>query len=261
MLKKLMKYDIKKMTRIIIFMYAISIALAGITRLIYIGKDIQFLNILGGIFAGLTYSAIANVLINTFIHIINIFIQSFYKDQSYLTHTLPLKKNKLLLSKYLSGLVVIICSLLVSFISLFIVLYSKELMNSLKAMLEIVVTNLNISSELFIILIILVLFTQICSMMSMGLTAIVKGYSYNSKRGLKGLIWFLIFYFGSTIATLLIAVIIFAISGNLTILFAKTLTQSALITLLILALVLYTIYSITFYFICQREFNKGVNVD
>ena len=51
MLAKLMKYDLKKMTRILIIMYIISLAFAGVTRLINIGKEIQVVAIIGGVFA------------------------------------------------------------------------------------------------------------------------------------------------------------------------------------------------------------------
>ena len=101
MLGRLMKYDIKKMTKILIIMYIISLGLACVTRLINIGKNIQAIFIIGQVFTGLTYSAIVNVLVNTFVHILKVFINNFYKDESYLTHTLPIKKSKLLLSKYL----------------------------------------------------------------------------------------------------------------------------------------------------------------
>ena len=93
-----MKYDLKKMTKLLIYLYPITIALAGITRLINIGKDIQVISIIGSVFASLTYTLVANILVNTIIAIILSFTTSFYKDQSYLTHTLPVKKEKLLLS-------------------------------------------------------------------------------------------------------------------------------------------------------------------
>ena len=107
MIKKLIKNDIKKMMKILVYLYACSIILAGITRLINIGKNIQFIFIIGQVFAGITYSAIGSVLINTFVHILRVFVVNFYKDESYLTHTLPVTKNQLLLSKYLQWKVLI----------------------------------------------------------------------------------------------------------------------------------------------------------
>ena len=78
MLNKLFKYDFKRMSRILVYMYAISIALALITRLVFIGNKIQFVFIIGQILQGFTFSAIANVLVNTFVHILSTFIRNFY---------------------------------------------------------------------------------------------------------------------------------------------------------------------------------------
>ena len=63
------------------------------------------------------------------------------------------------------------------------------------------------------------------------------------------------------LASLLTISIIFLISGNLSELGAAQLSQSAFLTVLITGLILYVIYAILFYFICNKIFNKGVNVD
>ena len=261
MIKKLMKYDIKKMTKILVYFYVISLSLAILTRLINIGKNIQLIAIIGQVFAGLTYSAIASILINTFIHILKVFLTNFYKDESYLTHTLPVTKNQLLLSKYISGLIVIISSVLVILLSLFIMLYSKDFANALKIFIEQSITGFNIPIWLFLVIMALLVFAQICAMISMAFTTIVKSNMYNSKRAIKALMWFVIYYFGAILVTVILAVIIFAISGNISELGAKTLSQNSLLTLIILALGCYVIYAIYYYFLCRKLFNQGVNVD
>lgn len=261
MITKLLKYDIKRITRILIYMYAISIVLAIITRIINIGKDIQAINILGMVFAGCTYSAIGNVLVNTFVHIIDVFIKNFYKDESYLTHTLPVRKSKLLASKYIASLIVIFASVAVCFLSLFIIFYSKSFVDGLKMFIEATVAGFDISVGLFVTLIALVLFSQICCIITMAFTAIVKANMYNSKRVIKGVIWFVAFYFGTMLVTVLTAVLCFAIGGNIGELMATTLSQKAFISIFVIALVNYIAFSVLFYFICNRMFNKGVNVD
>lgn len=261
MLKYLMKYDLKKMFKLIKWFYILAIVLAGITRLLNIWNDIQIIKIIGMVFSGFTYSAIANILINTFIHILMRFSHSFYKDESYLTHTLPVKKNNLILSKYLSSLIVILSSVAVSFLSLFIIFYSPEFVQGIKMAIDGVVAGFNISGGLFIFLTLLIIFAEICSMMSMGFTAIVKGYSYNQKRGLKGFLWFVIYYMICSNITLILTVIVTAITGDLNSLFANQMSNGAFITLIIISLITYIAYSIIFYFLCKKEFNKGVNVD
>ena len=261
MITKLLKYDIKKMTRILVYMYAVSVVLAVITRLINIRDDIQAIRILGMVFAGCTYSAIGNVVVNTFVHIIDVFIKNFYKDESYLTHTLPISKNKLLASKYIASLIVIVASVAVSFVSLFIVLYSKSFIDGIKMFVEATVSGFNISIGLFITLVILLLASQICCLITMAFTAIVKANSYNSKRVIKGVLWFVGFYFAAMLLNVLTAVLYFAISGNLTELLAQVLSQKAFISIFVIVLINYVIYSVLFYIACNRIFNKGVNID
>lgn len=261
MIAKLMKYDIKKMTRILVYIYACSLGFAGLTRLIQIWDDVQVVAIVGYVFQGITYSAICSVLINTIVHIIMAFINNFYKDESYLTHTLPVSKQQLFLSKYLSSLVVILASVLVSFASLFILLYSKEFMESLKLFITATVSNFNMSIGLFLTMIILIVFSQICAMMSMAFAAIVKGNTYSTNKIRKGLLWFFIFYFGSVICTLILAALVFAVSGNISEFLATALSQGAFITLLATTLVAYLLYSIVFYIWSAKLFSRGVNVD
>lgn len=261
MIGKLMKYDLKKMFRILVYIYIISIALAGITRLINIGKDIQAIAIIGYIFSGITYSAIGSIIVNTFVHVLRVFICNFYKDESYLTHTLPVNKNKLLLSKYLSGLIVIFTSVIVCFLSLFILFYSESFMMGLKAFFEMSIYGNSLSVGLLIILVVFIIFAQICAMISMSFSAIVKANMYNSKRVIKGLLWVALFYFGSMLLTFGTAVIALAITGNIAELTANVMSYSAFMTILILGLILYILYAIIFYFVCNKLFNKGVNVD
>ena len=261
MLKYLMKYDLKKMLKLLKWFYVIAIVLAGISRLLSIWNNVQIIKIISMVFSGFTYSAIANILINTFIHILMRFSHSFYKDESYLTHTLPVKKDSLILSKYLSALIVIVSSVFVSFLSLFIIFYSPQFMQNLKLMLDNIVAEFNMSSAVFVILIVSVVFAQICAMISFAFTAIVKGYSYNRNRGIIGFIMFILFYFISSITTLILAIIVTAITGDLNSLFSNKMTNGAFLTVIIISIISYLSFAIIFYFLCKKEFNKGVNVD
>ena len=261
MMIKLLKYDLKQVLGFLVYFYVISFGFAVITRLINIGKDIQFIYIIGLIFAGITYAGVAQILINVFTQTLKIFITDFYKDESYLTHTLPVTKNQLLLAKYLTALITIVISVAVCVLDLFIVLYTPEFFEGVKALISLTVSGLNMSGGLFLFLCCLIILLQICAIISMVFSAIVKANTYNSKRVIRGFIWFFIYYFASMVATLAIATIVFAITGNLSSLFAQVLPQSAFVTILIIGAIAYFVYSILFYFMANKNFNKGVNVD
>ena len=261
MIKKLMKYDIKRMLRVVIYIDACAIVFAALTRLVGIWDNIQLVGIIGDFLAGFAYSAVASVLINTFIHILAAFITNFYKDESYLTHTLPVTKSELLLSKYLSALISVISSVAVCFLSLFIVLYSKNFIEGLKTFIKASVSDFNISVGFFIFIIVYIVFVQLCSIISMTFSAVIKANRYNSKRKIKGILWFFAYYALSAIAVLLVAVIVFLVGGNIGELLSEKMSQNSFISILIIAAVIYTASAIFFYFFSDRMFKKGVNVD
>ena len=261
MLKKLLKYDFKYMTRILVYMYAISILLASVTRLVCLGNNIQIINILGKILQGFTFSAIANVLVNTFVHIIATFIKNFYKDESYLTHTLPVTKTQLLTSKMLASLLVTICGVLVCFLSLFIMFYSPEFMAGIKSLIQITVANFSMSAGVFVAVLTSLLFLQTCLIIAMAFTAIIKANTYNDRRILYGLIWLFIYYTIFNFINLGLSVLVCAVSGNLAGLFAEQVSQGALICTIITICVSFLVETIVLCFYCNSIFNKGVNVD
>ncbi len=261
MILKLLKYDLKKILGFLVYFYVISLGFSIITRFINIWDDIQLINIIGKIFAGITYASIAQILVNIFTQTLKTFITGFYKDESYLTHTLPVTKNQLLLSKYLSAVIAIFLSALVCILDLFIMLYTPEFLEGIKMLITLMVVGFNMSGEQFVLILCTIILFQVLAMISMAFCAIVKANTYPNKRAVRGFIWFFIYYFISMWTTLVIATIVFAISGNLNNLFASVMPQSAFISILVIALICYLLYSFVFYFICNKIFNKGVNVD
>lgn len=261
MIKNLMKYDLKRMLKLLVYFYAVSICLSIVTRLIFIGNDIQFIYIIGQVFLGLTISAIVSIIVNTFAHTIRVFVVNFYKDESYLTHTLPATKNQLLTSKILSALIVILLSVIVCVADILLLFYSPTLKDTLVALINYTVAGFNMSAMGFIALLSLAVLSQICAYLMMAFSAIVKGNSYNSKRGRKGLLWFVVYYLGSMAITISLVALAFAVSGRITELSAVTMMQSSFLLIIILATITYSCITIAQFFLCKKLFNKGVNID
>ena len=261
MIAKLYKYDMKKMTKTLVWFYVLALGLAGITRLVNIGSHIQFVNIIGKVLQGMTFSAIANILINMVIHILVTFSRGFYKDESYLTHTLPVSKTQLFTAKFLAGTTVIVCSLLVSFLSLFILFYTKDLFNVLKAYLEMSVVGLNMSGGAFVLIMVFALIIEIISLMAMAFTTIIKCNTYNTKRIIKGVAWFVVYYMGAAIINILAIVIVFALTGNISEISATVMSGKAFVSIIVMAFVDYLVFTVAHFFIANKIFNRGVNVD
>lgn len=261
MIGKLLKNDLKKTTKVLIYMYIICIGVACLARLVSLLDHIQLFFIVGKVLEGTVYAAVVNIIVNTFIHILLNFGKGFYGDESYLTHTLPVGKDKLLLSKYLTALIVIFASVLVCLLSLVIAIYTDELKTFIEVSLTQMVMGFNMSVGGFLALVAGVLFAQTCANISMAYTAIVKANTYNQKRTLKGIIWFIVFYLVVSIGALIVICLALAITGNFSDILAETMSQQSFLTVLAVGLVCYLVGAVIFYFICQKEFKKGVNVD
>ncbi len=262
MLKKLIKYDFIKMIYILPYFYIATIFFAILTRVVNIWKDIQFMFILGQIFQGTTIALMINCLINTILSIlIRSFRNSFYSDEGYLTHTLPVSKDKLLLSKFICAILVLLISVSIIFISLAIMFYSQEFVELFKSALNMVETGFNVNPILLIILLLFTIFFQLLVMLLIGFASIVKGHSYNNKRILKSFIWFAIFYMVASILSLILLALALLITGNITEIFATVMKAKTFIIIIVSAFVIYFGYSILLYYITKKLFNKGVNLD
>ena len=108
---------------------------------------------------------------------------------------------------------------------------------------------------------VLIIFAQICAMLSMAFTAIIKANTYNHKRIFKGLLWFAFYYIISMSAVILVSVIVLGIQGNVSQLMASHMNSISFTTILVVGFVAYALCAIIFYFLSKKMFNKGVNVD
>lgn len=126
MLKKLLKYDLKWCYKNLVVFYLLAIIFSGITRIIeqHLGS-FMFL-ILDKIFSATTISILVSILINNFMRVWARFVNNIYKDESYLTHTLPVKKSEIFFSKILTAIITFATSFIVILASLAIVWYSKD---------------------------------------------------------------------------------------------------------------------------------------
>lgn len=259
--KSLIKYDLKKMLKVLSIYFILSILVGGIARLLNQFNNIAIMRVLYTIFSSLEYAIWGGILVQTFVRIILRFNMNFYGDESYLTHTLPVTKNQLLLSKYISSLITIFSSVLVLSVSVFIMFYSKTNIEKLKAFLETSASGLNISTALFLTMVILTLFAEICAIMSMCFAGIIIGKRFNTKKTWKSILFIAGFYLASIILMLIFAIITFACMGNVNALFGNNISGKYLTSLFIIATITYLVLAVVFYFVSKWQFEKGVNVD
>lgn len=257
MLKKLLKYDLKWCYKALTIFYILSIIFAILTR-VFINIDGRILfTIIGKIMQGITITLLINILINNILRIWARVIKNFYSDEAYLTHTLPIKKETLFLSKVLTTIITVLTSTIVIVISLLICYYSKENIEILKNILN----QINISN-ITIISTILIFYLEILFIILSGITAIILGYKQNNNKLLKSVLFGLIIYFIMQTLILVIIFIIGLFNKEIMDLFkTNNITPNLLKQMLSLSTIIYIIYNIILYIIGNNTFKKGVNID
>ena len=263
MLKKLLKYDLKFIFKGLIIFYLLSIFFALLTR-IFLNVDNSFImNILGKICSGATISMLFNILINNLMRLWGRFKINFYGDESYLTHTLPVTKKNLYLSKVLASIISLFTSVLVICISLFVAYYSKENIMFVKNLL-LPLANIYESTVVVIILqFVFVSFLEILNMLNSGYVGIVLGHRKDNNKTLCSVIFGFVIYLLTQIFALLVVFIVALFNKDLMNLFYTTdlLNVDTIKICIYLAMGIYAVNIIVLSIANLKLFEKGVNVD
>ena len=132
MLRKLLKYDIKYIKKLWTVLAIVSLCLsviAGVSLAITENGDYygSFIVLCPTLF----YLSLACLVIAPFVLSIYRFYQNLYTDEGYLTFTLPVKKQDILISKFLTTALSLLSSVIVVFVDVFIcalaeVIFTKD---------------------------------------------------------------------------------------------------------------------------------------
>ena len=263
MLKKLLKYDLKDVYKILIIFYALSLFFAVLTRM-FLNIDNSFiLQVIGKICSGTTIAMIFNILINNLMRLWVRFKNNFYGDESYLTHTLPVSKKTLYLSKSLASIITLFSSVLVICISLFVAYYSKENILFIKNLL-LPLAEIYESTVIIIILeFVLVCFLEIMNMLQSGYVGIVLGHRKNNNKMMLSVVYGFVTYLLTQIFTIFVVFVVAIFNKDLMNLFytMDSLSIGTIKLCIYLAIVIYTTNIFILYFVNSKLFSEGINVD
>ncbi len=214
MLAKLIKYDLKfifKTVNIYLILLLLSVIFHNITSYDYtptfldasgqvFGSDpdapviIQFLHT---VFYNAIIAMLIGLVLNSIIRIWGRFKYNMYGDESYLTHTLPVSRKTLWLSKFLSLLLTIlgvIAGIGISFWILSFVPTGRNLIGSLGFTEQ---APFNYTIALLVGLYVEMVFITLC-----GITGLILGHRASNHRGLRSIIFGFIIYGFSAILLL-----------------------------------------------------------
>ena len=263
MLNKLLKYDLKYMVKNMSVFYILSLFFAITTRILFSMDQSFMINLLGQISVGCMFSMVASILINTMMRSWIRFRDSIYKDESYLTHTLPVTKSDIYNSKFIQTLIFFIVSFVVIIISLFITYYTPDRWLLIKNGINSITTGLEFNTWLFIVSMFTVIFLEVFNAIQCGFLGIILGYMQNNgKIGYSVLFGFCAYMIAQSIV-LALTFIVGLFNSSIGDLFKNNvmLDSGAFKLLVFLAIIIYLIIILLMSILCKKILNKGVNVE
>ena len=263
MLNKLLKYDLKYMIKNMGIFYILAIFFSITTRIIFSLDETYMVKIIGQISVGCMYAMVANIIINTMMRSWIRFRDSIYKDEGYLTNTLPVTKNDIYNSKFFQTLIFFIVGFFIIILCLVITYYTKDRWLMLKNYINTITTGLEFNTTLFVISMLTIIFLEVFNAIQSGFLGIILGYKKNnSKIGFSVLFGFIAYLLSQSLVLLLVY-IVGLFDKSIMSLFTNNiiLDASSFKTLIILTIIFYFIMITIMSFLCKKELSKGINIE
>ena len=259
MLRKLVKYDLKWVNKLMVIYFSIALILSILTRISSLFTESFIGNIIYLVLRGCVISCFVSIIINCIIRIWVRFKISLYKDESYLTHTLPVSKCTLYNSKIISLLISLIISVIVIIICTLIAFLNTDMINFLKDLFS------NKDITFIVISIIITSILEFIYMANCGIVGILIGHKKNNNKVFKSVFIGIALYF---IVQLIILGLIYAIgliNSDINEMFNNISNYSGdtanVKSLVVIVNSMYTLFIVLMYFIGRKIFKKGINVD
>ena len=263
MLSKLLNYDLKNIFKVLVIFYSIGIFFGLLTRLFFMIENSLVMDIIAKVCSGVTISMIFNILINNLMGLWGRFRRNLYGDESYLTHTLPVEKKTLYLSKVLTGIITLFVSVAVIGLMLFVAYYSKENIELVKNLLLPVADAYGSTIVKILLALLFIFFIEFACGLQSGYSGIILGHKMNSAKIGFSVLFGFVAYMIQQIIGLIMVFLVALFDKDLMNLFYTT----EIVSVDILKMVIYLaigIYSLVFvigYFVNLKLFSQGVNVD
>ena len=262
MLKKLLKYDLEWCYKPLLVFYILAIFFSIIVRIVESFEQSLIVLIIDKICCGVVIAMIVNILINCFMRNWARFVRNIYKDESYLTHTLPVSKNKIYLSKILTAIITLLTSFIVIIVCLAISCLNEDTWIILKQSLEQSVIYFDSSVFSFICVMFITIFFEFLFMMMCGILGIIIGHKSNNLKIVKSiLIGFVIYMILSSMSLGALFVAGLLNSDIMSLFNNIEVSSNALKSMMLVGILVYALYNLGIYFIGNKLLDKGVNVD
>ena len=258
MLGKLLKYDLKWVFKLLVVFYVLTIFFALLGRGFGLIDNSSVFDFVSKLCYGTAISLSISGLINNIMRLWARYVNNIYKDESYLTHTLPVTKNNIYLSKVLCSIITMSCSIVVAVINL-VICYSWD---SLSKFIKMIIPGGDYT--VIVILCLAVLVLEIFFLLYVGNLGITIGHRNNDNK----MVMSIVVAFGAYMISSTVSLIVLLICGLFNNDLMKLFTSNNMIPdvdlfkfVLGVALFLYFMYITICNVISYKLLTKGVNVD
>lgn len=263
MLGKLLKYDLKWVYKVVVVFYILAIIFSCIGRgLSYIENSVVF-SVITQITYGIAISMMVSSLINCIMRLWARFIKNVYKDESYLTHTLPVEKKTIYASKVMTACITIFTTVAVILACLFICYYSEENLQILKSGLELAASTYDTTVLNMVLLIAFVILMQLISIVLLGYASGILGHRSNKNKMVNSIAIGFGLHMITQIITLVFVCCIGFLNSDIMNLIntVDTVNVEIIKYLMYAAIGMYIVYISFYYILGRKALEKGINVD
>ena len=263
MLGKVLKYDLKWVYKGVVVFYILALVFSIIGRGLNEIENSLVFSVLAKISFGIVISMIINSLINALMRLWSRFIKNLYKDESYLTHTLPVSKKTIYASKVVSAIICMFTTTIVALVCLFICYYSESNLEILKSLLELAASTYNTTVIKLLLLVTFVIFLEIIFIVLIGYIGIVLGYKSNKNKMVRTIVIAFALYMITQVVTLAVIFVYGLFNPNVMNLINTTdiINIDAIKSVMYVGIVTYIGYILFYYVLAKKLLEKGVNVD
>ncbi len=263
MLGKLLKYDLKWVYKVVIVFYILALFFSIVGRALSCIENSVVFSAVTQFTYGIAIAMMANSLINCFMRLWARFVKNLYKDESYLTHTLPVEKKTIFASKIIASLISVFTTAVIIIVCLFICYYSKENIQALKYVLELTASTYDTTVIKLLLLIAVVFFLEVIFMILIGYVGIIFGHRANRHKLLKTIIIGFVLYMLTQIITLSLVFIFGLFNSNVMNLLNTTdiVNIEAIKLIMTAGIGIYIVYILFYYWLGKKAFGKGVNIE
>ena len=263
MLGKLLKYDLKWVYKVVVVFYILAFIFSGLGRAFSQIENSLVFTVVSQISFSFAISMMVSSLINCLMRLWVRFIKNVYKDEAYLTHTIPVEKKTIYASKAIAALISVCVTMCVILACLFICYYSEANIEALKSILELAASTYNTTVVNLILLVFVVILLEVIYIVLIGYIAIILGHKSNKNKMVRTITIGVGLYLAMQALTLCLIAVYGIFNESVMNLINTTdiINVDAIKTVMYVGIGIYVLYILLLYVVGKRQLEKGVNVE